>query len=415
MPTSNPGNNTAPRGRQFFFNPGPTNIPDRVLNAMNRPALDFFSEEFLPILARTHANIKTVLRTRQHLLMYASNGHGAWEAALVNLFKPGDKLLLLESGRFSSSWGDMAAQLGLEIETIGCDWRLGVDMSVLADRLRADRAHAFKGVLAVHNETSTGVALPIADIRKALDATKHPALLLVDTISSLASLDFRMDDWGVDIVVGGSQKGLMMTTGLAFTGISERAMAISETGGARRSYWNWKDMLTHKPQRFPGTTPVHLFFGLDESVRMLLEEGIDAAVARHTRLARAVRAAVMHWGEAARNGVSIGAKGISGPIKAIELLPANPARASDSVSAIMVLDGHDTNALRKIALQRFNLSLGGGLGPLGGRVFRIGHMGDLNEPMLLGALATVELAMQVAKIPHRPGGTTAAIAALADE
>lgn len=412
MSSTTSGSNAAPRGRQFFFNPGPTNIPDRVLNAMNRPALDFFSEEFLPILARTHANLKTVLRTDQQLLMYASNGHGAWEAALVNLFKPGDKVLLLESGRFSASWGDMAAQLGLEIELLAADWRFGVGMDRLTERLKADRGHAFKGVLAVHNETSTGVALPIDQIRKALDAAGHPALLLVDTISSLASLDFRMDDWGVDIVVGGSQKGLMMTTGLAFTGISRRAMAISETGGARRSYWNWKDMLTHKPQRFPGTTPVHLFFGLDESVRMLLEEGLDAAIARHTRLARAVRAAVAHWGEGAKSSVSIGAKGISGPVKAIELLPADPARASDSVSAIMVPDGHDTNVLRKVAVQRFNLSLGGGLGPLGGRVFRIGHMGDLNEPMLLGALSTVELAMRVAKIPYCPGGVTAAIAAL---
>ncbi|MFM9939007.1 MAG: pyridoxal-phosphate-dependent aminotransferase family protein [Hyphomicrobiaceae bacterium] len=414
MSSGTSGSNAAPRGRQFFFNPGPTNIPDRVLNAMNRPALDFFSEEFLPILARTHANIKTVLRTKQQLLMYASNGHGAWEAALVNLFQPGDKLLLLESGRFSASWGDMATQLGLEIETIGCDWRRGVDMAALTDRLKGDSGHKLKGVLVVHNETSTGVALPIDQVRTVLDAARHPALLLVDTISSLASLDFRMDDWGVDIVVGGSQKGLMMTTGLAFTGISDKAMAISEKGGTRRSYWNWKDMLTHKPQRFPGTTPVHLFFGLDESVRMLLEEGLDAAIARHTRLARAVRAAVAHWGNGAKSGATIGEKGISGVVKGIELLPADPSRASDSVSAIMVPDGHDTNALRKVALQRFNLSLGGGLGPLAGRVFRIGHMGDLNEPMLLGALATVELALTAAKIPHQSGGTTAAIKALAD-
>jgi alanine-glyoxylate transaminase/serine-glyoxylate transaminase/serine-pyruvate transaminase len=406
--------NRAPRGRQFFFNPGPTNIPDRVLGAMNRPALDFFSTEFLPVLRRVHASLKTVLKTRQHLLMYASNGHGAWEAALANLFRPGDRLLLLESGRFSASWGDMAASLGLEVETLACDWRRGVAASQLAERLQADTRLALKGVLAVHNETSTGVMLPIAEMRTAIDAARHPALLLVDTISSLASFDFRMDEWGVDIVVGGSQKGLMMTTGLAFTGISEKAMAVSERGGMKRSYWSWKEMLSVKPQRFPGTTPVHMFFGLDESLRMLLEEGLDAVFARHRRLAKAVRAAVAHWGGHERSGATISAKGIAGAVQAIELLPSDPTRASDSVSAILLPDGHDSNVLRQVALERYNLSLGGGLGPLGGRVFRIGHMGDLNEPMLLGALATVELAMVTARIPHRTGGAGAAIAALAD-
>ena len=407
-------NTAKPRGRQFFFNPGPTNIPDRVLSAMHRPALDFFSEEFTPILKQVHANLKAVLRTRQHLLMYASNGHGAWEAGLVNLFEPGDRMLLLESGRFSASWGDMATALGLEIEVIPCDWRRGVAATAITQRLKEDGKGTIKGILAVHNETSTGVVLPIAEVRRAIDAAQHPALLLVDTISSLASLDFRMDDWGVDIVVGGSQKGLMMTTGLAFTGISERAMAQSRKTPTRRSYWNWKEMLTHEPQRFPGTTPVHLFFGLDASLKMLLDEGLDAVIARHARLGRATRSAVAHWGGQARSGVTIGAKGIAGVVKAIEILPADPARASDSVSAIMLPDGADSNVLRKVALDRFNLSLGGGLGPLGGRVFRIGHMGDLNEPMLLGALATVELAMTVAQIPHRPGGIGAAIAALAD-
>lgn len=406
--------NAKPRGRQFFFNPGPTNIPDRVLGAMNRATLDFFSEEFLDILRRTHADLKAVLKTRQHLLLYASNGHGAWEAALANLFQPGDKLLALASGHFASGWAGMGAALGLEVEQLTSDWRRGIAPEELTRRLRQDAKGEIKGILVVHNETSTGLLLPLADLRRAIDAAGHPALLLVDTISSLGSVDLRMDEWGIDIVVGGSQKGLMMTTGLAFTGISQKAMAIAEKGGGmRRSYWSWKDMLVREPQRFPGTTPVHLFFGLEESLRLLKDEGLDAVFLRHRRLAGATRAAVAHWGGNARSGITIDAKGLSGPVKAIELLTADPARVSDTVSAILLPDGIDANRLRGIALDRYNLSLGGGLGPLAGRVFRIGHLGDLNEPMMLGALATVELSMKVAGVPHHSGGAEAAIAHLA--
>lgn len=267
-------------------------------------------------------------------------------------------------------------------------------------------------MLVVHNETATGVVHPIADIRRAIDAARHPALYLADTISSLASMDFRMDEWGVDIVVGGSQKGLMAPTGLSFTGISKRALALSEKGGMKRSYWSWKEMLTHQPQRFPGTSPVHMFFGIEESLKLLEEEGLEAVFARHRRLAGATRAAIAHWGGGKRSEITVNSKGFSGPIRNIELLCADPARVSDSVTAIMVPEGHDTNKLRKIALDRFNLSLGGGLGPLAGHVFRIGHMGDLNEPMLLGALATTELALRASGIPHEPGGVEAAIKTL---
>jgi alanine-glyoxylate transaminase/serine-glyoxylate transaminase/serine-pyruvate transaminase len=401
------------RGRSFFFNPGPTNIPDRVLSAMQRPTLDFLSEEFLVIHRRVHEGIKRVLRTKQHLFVYCANGHGAWEAALANCFSPGEKVVVLESGHFSASWAQMARSLGLDLEILAADWRLGVPVDALEARLRSDPKGDIKAVLVVHNETATGVVHPLAEICRAIDAARHPALLLVDTISSLGSLEFRMDDWGVDVVVGGSQKGLMMATGVSFTGVSDKALARSKKSGMRRSFWDWGDMLTREPQKFPGTTPVHMFYGLDVSLKMIDEEGLDAVIARHSRFGAATRAAVAHWGANVRNRVSVSANGILGPVEAIELFCADPLRLSDSVTTILVPTGHDANALRKVAMDRFNLSLGAGLGPLGGRAFRIGHMGDLNEPMLLGALATVELAMKVAGVPHQSGGVDAAVRSLA--
>jgi alanine-glyoxylate transaminase / serine-glyoxylate transaminase / serine-pyruvate transaminase len=404
-----------PRGRQFFFAPGPTNIPDRVLSAMHRPTIDFFDPAFIEVQQRVTEGIKTVLRTKQHVLFYAANGHGAWEAGLVNCFAPGDTVLVLESGHFSGNWSDMARELGLTVETLHADWRRGISLSTLETRLTADKAHAIKGILVVQSETATGLAHPIGDIRRAIDAAKHPALLLADTISSLASFDFRMDDWGVDIVVGGSQKGLMMITGLALTGLSEKALLRAEANPrakSRRSYWDWAAMRKMDPQRFPGTTPVHLFYGLDESLKMIAEEGLDAVLKRHHRLASATRAAINHWGGGVKNAVQITAKGIEGHITALELLCSDATRASDSVSAILIPDGHDGQAFRRMALDKYNLALGGGLGPLAGRVFRIGHLGDLNEPMLLGALGTVELALADFGIPHQPGGVGAAILSL---
>lgn len=407
--------NSMPRGRQFFFNPGPTHIPDRVLGAMHRPTFDFLSAEFKAILADTHTRLKRTLKTEQHLLMLGSNGHGAWEAALSNVFREGDKLLMLESGHFSIHWAKMAIDLGLEVETMRADWRRGVAPSRLSERLAQDRAHEIKGILVVHNETATGHVQPLAEIRAAIDEAGHPAMLLADTISSFGSMDFCFDEWGIDVAVGGSQKGLMMVTGLSFTAISQRAMAASVNGGMRRSFFDWRQMLSVEPQRFPGTSPVHLICGLNEALKMLEEEGLDGVLDRHRRLAGAVRAAVSHWGgNQPTSNITSGEDGLSGPVERIELFCREPERQSNSVTAILVPEGFDSNAMRAIALDRFNLSLGQGLAILAGKAFRIGHLGDLNEPMVLGALATTELALTASGIPHQPGGTEAAIAALAD-
>ncbi len=406
--------NSRPNGRPFFFAPGPTNIPDRILGAMNKPTMDFLAPEFLTIHARVHEGIKKVLKTKQHLFMYAANGHGAWEAALANTLAPGDKVLSLESGYFSANWATMAQELGLVVEVLPADWRTGVGQDAMIKRLKADPTGEIKAVLVAHNETATGVATPLLEVRQALDEAKHKAMLFADTISSLGSFDFQMDKWGVDIVVGGSQKGLMMTTGLSFTGVSDRALELSKHIKTRRSYWSWADMLTRQPQKFPGTTPVHMFFGLDESLSMIEAEGLDAVFRRHRRYANATRAAIAHWGGGTVSGATVSEAGIKGSIKSLELVCANPKRMSDSVSAIFTPDGHDANALRALTQSRYNLTLGGGLGPLNGRVFRIGHMGDLNEPMMLGALATLELAFSSAKVPHQPGGVDAAMKSLLD-
>ena len=406
--------NARPAGRPFFFAPGPTNIPDLILNAMNKPTADFLSPDFLQIHERVHERLMRVLKTKQHMFMYAANGHGAWEAALTNVLSPGEKVLSLESGYFSLNWAQMAVELGAVVETLAADWRLGVDKQALIARLKADTAGEIKAILVAHNETATGVMMPLTEVRHALDEAKHQAMLFVDTISSLGSFDFQMDAWGVDVVVGGSQKGLMMTTGMSFTGVSDRALERSKHVSSRRSYWNWADMQTRSPQKFPGTTPVHMFFGLDESLSMIEAEGLDAIFRRHRRFANATRAAISHWGEGAKGQVKISGEGISGKVRALELVCADPARASDSVSAVLVPDGCDANAFRGLAYNRYNLSLGSGLGPLNGRVFRIGHMGDLNEPMMLGALATVELALGQAKVPFKAGGVDAAMKVLAD-
>jgi alanine-glyoxylate transaminase / serine-glyoxylate transaminase / serine-pyruvate transaminase len=407
-------NAPAARGRNFFFAPGPTNIPDRVLHAMSRATVDFLGDEFLALQARTTEGVRRILKTKGTVLFYAANGHGAWEASLANAFEPGEKVLVLESGYFSQGWADMARDLGLVVEIIPADWRTGVPLEAVEKRLAADSKGEIKAVLVTHNETATGLAYPIPGVRRALDKTNHRGLLLIDTISSLASIEVRMDEWGVDIVVGGSQKGLMAVTGMSFTGLSDKAIAKSRTIKPRKSYWNWEAMLATKPQRFPGTTPVHMFFAIDEGVRMLEEEGLDAVYRRHTRFARATRAAIAAWGDNAKSGTRISAKGFEGKVASLELLCADPSRASDSVSAIILPDGIDANAFRKHAFTAYNLDLGGGLGPLAGRVFRIGHMGDLNEPMLLGAIATVELAFSTFGVPHKANGVTAAIASLKD-
>ena len=386
-----------PRGRQFFANPGPTNIPDSVLRAVDHVSVDFHDPAFMEIYNSCVAGLKRVLKTEHEIFMYAASGHGAWEASFLNLLSPGDAVLLAESGHFSNDWALMGRQLNLDVRTIGADWRHGVDVAEVEAALRADTAHAIKAVCVVHNETSTGVALPLPEFRAAIDAAGHPALFLVDTISSLGSLDFRMDEWGIDCVVGGSQKGLMLPTGMSFTGVSAKGIKANESAKLARYYFDWSLMMKRSQKSFIGTVPTSMFYGLQESLRLLNEEGLDNVFARHTRLGEAVRRAVRVW------------SGNNGP----QLFCTNPARFSDSVTAILMPEGHSADALRKTALTKYNVSLGGGLGPLGGKVFRIGHLGDLNEPMILGTLASVEMALAVNKVPHGAGGVAAAMEFLA--
>jgi len=382
------------RGYHFFINPGPTNIPDRVLRAMDRGAIDFNGAQFRAIAEECFAGLKRVFKTDQTILAYAASGHGAWEAALVNLFSPGDKLLVVESGFFSLNWGMRGEAFGLEIETLANDWRTAADPAKLESRLREDREHAIKAVLVVHNETSTGVVNDIAQLRRAIDAARHPALFLVDTISSLASMDFRMDEWGVDVVVAGSQKGLMLPTGMAFTGISARAVAATAEAKLPRVYWDWRRLLGGSSQSvWNGTAPVHFFYGLQEALRMLEEEGLDEVFARHHRLAEATRRAVRAWRQN------------DGP----EIYAVDPRAQSDSITAVQLPEGCDAEKARQVCLDKFNVSLGGGLDRLRGRIIRIGHLGDLNEPMILGAIAAVEMALELTGVPHGRGGTQAAM------
>src|SRR5947208_10412296 len=382
------------QGYHFFMNPGPTNIPERVLRAMDRHSVDFNGAEFRAVQEECFAGLKRVFKTEGTILGYAATGHGAWEAALVNLFSPGDKLLVVESGFFSLNWGLRGQSFGLEVETLPNDWRRAADPAKLEARLRDDRQHSIKAVLLVHSETSTGVLNPIAELRRAIDAAKHPALFLVDTISSLASVDFRMDEWGVDVVVAGSQKGLMLPTGMAFTGISAKALAATAAGKMPRVYWDWRRLLGEGSQAYwNGTAPVHFFYGLQEALRMLEEEGLDNVFTRHHRLAEATRRAVRVW------------RSNNGP----ETFGLDPAAQSDSITAVLVPEGYDADKVRQAALDKFNISLGGGLDRLRGRVFRIGHMGDLNEPMVLGAIAAVEMALDLTGVPHGKGAVQAAM------
>ena len=387
-----------PRGRQFFANPGPTNIPDSVLRALDRPSIDFQDPEFVAVYDEAFAGVKRVLRTAQSLFMYNASGHGAWEASLTNLFSPGEKILVLETGFFSDDWAAMGRGFGLEVEVLAADRRRGVDIAALRAVLAADTGHAIAGVCVVHNETATGLMIPLPEVRAAIDACAHPALFLVDTISSLGSLEFRMDDWGVDCVVGGSQKGLMLPTGMSFTGVSEKGMQAHRVAGLKRYYFDWTLMEKRAQKSFIGTLPVNMFYGLRESVRLLEEEGLDNVVSRHHRLAEATRRAVKVW------------SGNNGP----QLFCVSPDRYSDSVTAILMPEGYDAEAVRRCCRWKFNVSLGGGLGALGGKVFRIGHLGDLNEPMLLGALAAVEMALRIEGIPHGRGGVDAAMDYLAE-
>ena len=384
-------------GRQFFANPGPTNIPDSVLRALGTPAVDFNDPAFMELYDYCIAGLKRVLKTEHHVFMYNASGHGSWEATMVNLFSPGDVILMLETGYFSEGWTEMVERHGVEVRTLPADWRHGIEMAAVEHALAADTGHVIKAVCAVHNETATGLVLPLDELRAAMDAAGHPALLLSDTISSLGSMDFRMDAWGVDAVVGGSQKGLMLPTGFSFTGVSAKALEAHRKAKLPRAYFDWTTMLGRRQKSFIGTVPVNLFFGFRESLHILENEGLDNVFARHARLGEAVRRAVRAWA------------GNDGP----QLFCTNPGRVSNSVTAILMPDGHDPEQVRATALQKFNVSLGGGLGKLGGKVFRIGHLGDLNEPMVLGALAGVEMSLKINKVPHGSGGVDAAMEYLA--
>ena len=383
-------------GRHFLQIPGPTNTPDRVLRAMAAPTIDHRGPEFAALGREVLNGLRTVFQTSSPVVIYPASGSGAWEAALVNTLSPGDTVLAFDIGEFSKNWAEVARRLGLNVEMVPGTWRRGVDPAELGERLARDRDHAIRAVLVVHNETSTGVTSRLPEIRRALDAAGHPALLLVDAVSSLGSIDVRHDEWGLDVTLAGSQKGLMLPPGLSFNAISERALTASRQARLPRSYWAWEPMLAANANGFFPTTPAtNLLFGLREALRMLSEEGLPNVFARHRRLAAAARAAVRAWG--------------------LEILCEREDELSPVVTTAVMPAGHDADRFRELVLDRFNMSLGAGLGRLKGRVFRIGHLGDFNELMLIGTLGGVELGLAAAGVPFTAGGVQAAIGKMTSE
>jgi alanine-glyoxylate transaminase/serine-glyoxylate transaminase/serine-pyruvate transaminase len=382
-------------GRHFLQIPGPTNVPDRVLRAIDFPTIDHRGPDFAEIGKACLAGMKKVFKSTGDVVIYPASGTGAWEAALVNTLSAGDRVLMYETGHFATLWQKMALKLGLEPEFIASDWRRGADPDAIEKKLRADTDKRIKAVCVVHNETSTGVTSRIAELRKAIDAVKHPALFMVDTISSLASIDYRHDEWGVDVTVAGSQKGLMLPPGLSFNCISPRALQASKTARLPRSYWAWDEMIANgKSGYFPYTPATNLLYGLREALTMLLEEeGLDAVFARHQRHAEATRRAVRAWG--------------------LEIFALDPREYSASLTAVLMPAGHDADRLRKTILEAFDMSLGTGLTKLGGKVFRIGHLGDFNDLTLMGTLAGVEMGLGLAGVPVKKEGVQAAMAYLA--
>jgi alanine-glyoxylate transaminase / serine-glyoxylate transaminase / serine-pyruvate transaminase len=377
-------------GRHFLQIPGPTNVPDRILRAIDRPTIDHRGPGFAEMTREVLAGLKAIFRTDGPVVIYPASGTGAWEAALVNVLSPGDRVLMFETGHFATLWRQLAGRYGLEVDFVPGDWRHGVSPDAVEERLAEDRSHAIKALCVVHNETSTGVTTDLASVRKAIDRARHPALLMVDTISSLASIDCRHREWGVDVTVAGSQKGLMLPPGLSFNAISEKALKASETAKLPRSYWAWQEMLkANESGFFPYTPATNLLLGLREAIRMLLEEGLEAVFARHARLAEATRRAVRAWG--------------------LELLCLDEKAYSNSLTAVLMPDGHDADAFRKVVLENYDMSLGNGLGKVQGKVFRIGHLGDFNELMLAGTLAGVEMGLARAGVPHNKGGVQAAL------
>jgi alanine-glyoxylate transaminase / serine-glyoxylate transaminase / serine-pyruvate transaminase len=377
-------------GRHFLHIPGPTQIPDRILRAMDTPIIDHRGPEFASLAKRALEGIKTIFKTTNPVIIYTATGTGAWEGALVNTLSPGDRVLMVETGQFATLWKNMAGKLGLRPEFIPGDWRTGADPAVIEDYLRKDKAHEIKAVCVLHNETATGCLSPIAPIRKAIDAAGHPALFMVDTISSLASTDYRHDEWGVDVSVGGAQKGLMLPPGMSFNAISDKAIAATKTSKLTKSFWSWEDMLgINKIGFFPYTPATNMLQGLMVAVDMLHEEGLENVFARHDRLAEATRRAVRGWG--------------------LEIMCRDPKYYSPTVTAVMVPDGHDADAYRNLALEHFNISYGASFGPYAKKYFRIGHLADTNDLTILGALAGTEMALALAGIPHKKGGVQAAM------
>jgi alanine-glyoxylate transaminase / serine-glyoxylate transaminase / serine-pyruvate transaminase len=383
-------NSSRPIGRHFLHIPGPTQLPDRVLRAMDTPIIDHRGPEFAKLAKRCLDGIKTIFKTTKPVIIYTATGTGAWEAALVNTLSPGDRVLMVDTGQFATLWKNMAEKLGLRPEFIATDWRIGAEPGAIEDHLRKDKNKEIKAVSVLHNETSTGCLSPIADIRKAIDAAGHPALFFVDTISSLASTDYRHDEWRVDVTIGGAQKGLMLPPGMSFNALSDKALTAAKTSQLPKSFWAWDDMLTmNKIGFFPYTPATQMLHGLAEGIAMLHEEGLDNVFARHARLAEATRTAVRAWG--------------------LEIMCRDPKFYSPTITAVMLPDGHDADAFRNLALELFNISYGSSFGRYAGKYFRIGHLGDINDGTLMGALATTEMALALAGIPHRKGGVQAAV------
>ena len=381
-------------GRHFLQIPGPTNVPDRVLRALASPTIDHRGPRFAELTGEVLKGLQQIFKTEQKVLIFPASGTGAWEAALVNTLSPGDRVLMFETGEFATLRCGIAKRLRLDVDFLPGDWRHGADPEAIGTKLEEDKGHAIKAVAIVHNDTSTGITSRISEIRNAIDRARHPALLLVDVISSLGSIDYRHDAWGVDVTVAGSQKGLMLPPGLSFNAVSEKALVASKDAGLARSYWDWQSHLgPNEKGFFPYTPATNLLYGLRESIAMLAEEGLDAVFARHDRLAEATRRAVSAWG--------------------LEVQCADPREYSSSLTAVRMPEGYDADALRRTILERFDMSLGAGLGKVRGRLFRIGHLGDFNALMLAGTLSGVEMGLALSQVPFSKGGVSAALDYLA--
>jgi len=381
-------------GRHFLQIPGPTNVPDRVLRAIDQPVSDHRGPQFAKLATEVLEGLRPIFQTRGHVVIYPGSGTGAWEAAIVNTLSPGDRVLLFETGHFSQLWRQVAENFGVQVEYVPGNWRHGARPADVEARLGADKNHTFKAVVVVHNETSTGVTSRLSEIRSAMNSVRHPALLMVDAVSSLASIDFRHDEWGVDVTVAGSQKGLMLPPGLGFNAISEKALAANKSARLPRSYWDWQQMLeSNRAGFFPFTPATNLLFGLREALHLLDEEGLANVFRRHQRHGGAARAAVRAWG--------------------LEILCEDSREYSNSLTAVLMPEGHNADDLRKIILEQFDMSLGAGLSKLAGKVFRIGHLGSFNDLMLAATLSGVEMGLRLASVPHKDGGVAAALDSLA--